>query len=476
MKSQEGHDGNNGSVSSEKLDALLGGWQAPDPEERGGTSWETRADNIVKAAVSTKGKGSNETLEALLAEPALAREPGEENGVAQPPSRLSAEPASLRPSVAPGDGKRSSLKDLAARASQAGAGRASITPAPPSMRPSVPDMTGSRDSRPSIPASGALASVTPISKARPSAAKTSDAGREDSGVVRLADIQSKQANDAEAKAAAAEAALAAATAKRAEGQAAATAVVAKPTSTSGGTSSSKGVWTGVAVAVLGMAAAFAVYKTRKPDAPPPVAVATQTPVTAAAVATEAPKPQVTAEPTAVASAEPAPAQTAAPVAAADDPKGAAGGSAPASSATAVAMVEPKGIAPQASAKTGSKIGTLEEEMRKAVDPGALPPAPQDDGSKPAAGGGANLPDQPSQGNAQAAVRAVLPAAKACVAGAPEPTTASITFASSGGATSVNVGGWAAANGKAGCVKSALMGARVAPFAKPSFTVPVTVRP
>ena len=69
-----------------------------------------------------------------------------------------------------------------------------------------------------------------------------------------------------------------------------------------------------------------------------------------------------------------------------------------------------------------------------------------------------------------------PAAKACVAGADDVTTANVTFASSGSVQSVSVSGWAALNGKAACVKGALQGAHVAPFAKPTFTVPVTIRP
>jgi hypothetical protein len=140
------------------------------------------------------------------------------------------------------------------------------------------------------------------------------------------------------------------------------------------------------------------------------------------------------------------------------------------------VADVRGAAPAKAAPKGGPVGTLDEEMKKAVGGGDLPSAPQDDGSKPAAGGGANLPEQPSQGNAQAAIRAVMGGAKACVAGAAEPTTASVTFSSSGAVQSVSVGGWAAANGKGGCVKSALQGARVAPFAKPTFTVPVTVRP
>jgi hypothetical protein len=41
---------------------------------------------------------------------------------------------------------------------------------------------------------------------------------------------------------------------------------------------------------------------------------------------------------------------------------------------------------------------------------------------------------------------------------------------------VNVNGWAAGKGAAGCIKSALKSANVGAFSKPSYTVSVTIRP
>ena len=462
------------------LDALLGRWPAQDPQENGGIPWEQRADAIVKSAIALKGQASPEVLTALLEAPPLDAEPGEEKAgdfQFHEASPVRAETPGEKRTMSTSDApKRPSLKELAARASVAGAGRASVTPLPPSIRSSAPPPSAPATVTP-LPSSSGLrvaasapSAPTPISKAA-KAARASDPGREDSGVLRLADVSSNEAAKAEAAAAAAEADLAAAAAKRTEGQAAAAApVIAKPAAEE--KKSSTGMFAGVAIAVLGIAAAFAVYQSRTPTTTqaPTAASSPEMKPTPAPVASEAPKPAT--EPTAVASSEPAPAATTTP--AADDAKGTAGG-APASTAAMVASNDSR-PSPQASAKPGSKVGTLDEEMKKAVGGNDLPSAPQDDGSKPAAGGGGNVPEQPSQGNAQAAVRSVLPGAKACVAGAPEPTTASITFSSSGSATSVSVGGWAAANGKAGCVKSALMGARVSPFAKPSYTVPVTVRP
>lgn len=441
------------------LDALLGRWPAQDPQENGGPSWEQRADAIVAASLALKDRGAADVVGALIEAPKLDPEPGEEVGahgfdvMVGPARETERERAGGGAQKMSSDqGKRPSLKELAARASQAGAARPSVTSVPPPARSSAPPPVVS-------------ATVTPIAKARSardSSPRASDAGRDDSGVLRLADLQKPAASDAPPAVASAAAAPVV--------SAAAAPVVAKPTAAPAGGGSRAGMWAGAAIALLGVAAAVAVYQTRKPAPPRTESVAEVKP-TAAPAATEAPSAAPTAEPAAVASSEAAPAD--APKG--EEAKGTAGGTA-APTATAVAANDVKGAAASKDAVKGGKVGTLDEEMKKAVGANDLPAAPQDDGAKPAAGGGGSVPEQPSQGNAQAAIRAVMGAAKACVAGAPEPTTASVTFSSSGSVQSVSVGGWAAANGKGGCVKSALQGARVSPFAKATYTVPVNVRP
>jgi hypothetical protein len=127
------------------LDALLGRWPAQEPQGKGGASWDDRAEAIVSAALALKDQGSSSVTETLLAAPSLEPEPGEENA-----SSFQFESAPERPQSNPGDiaskpqpgrgsqpyqGKKPSLKELAARASQAGAARGSIPPisaAPPS--------------------------------------------------------------------------------------------------------------------------------------------------------------------------------------------------------------------------------------------------------------------------------------------------------------------------------------------------------
>ncbi|KYF59813.1 hypothetical protein BE08_12790 [Sorangium cellulosum] len=88
----------------------------------------------------------------------------------------------------------------------------------------------------------------------------------------------------------------------------------------------------------------------------------------------------------------------------------------------------------------------------------------------------NIPEQPSQGSVQAALGAVMGSARSCVAGADDVSRAQITFSSTGQVSKVNVSGWAAANGQAGCVQSALKAANVGPFSRPSFSVSATIRP
>ena len=87
-----------------------------------------------------------------------------------------------------------------------------------------------------------------------------------------------------------------------------------------------------------------------------------------------------------------------------------------------------------------------------------------------------MTERPSAGAAQAAVGAVLGAARACVAGQPQPSSAQLVFGSDGQVASVAVGGPAAGTPSAACIESALKKARVQPFAASSFSLGVTVRP
>jgi hypothetical protein len=87
-----------------------------------------------------------------------------------------------------------------------------------------------------------------------------------------------------------------------------------------------------------------------------------------------------------------------------------------------------------------------------------------------------LPEHPSPGAVQAAIGAVLGNAKACVSEADDATRATVTFKSSGDVGNVTVTGWAASNGKSGCVVSALKGAKVGAFTDASYSFSVSIRP
>ncbi len=83
---------------------------------------------------------------------------------------------------------------------------------------------------------------------------------------------------------------------------------------------------------------------------------------------------------------------------------------------------------------------------------------------------------PTTGEALAAVAPSTARAKVCVAGHAPPSTAIVTFGSGGAVESVTVSGPAAGTPAAECIRNAFLAARVAPFAKPRFTVNLPVRP
>jgi hypothetical protein len=100
---------------------------------------------------------------------------------------------------------------------------------------------------------------------------------------------------------------------------------------------------------------------------------------------------------------------------------------------------------------------------------AAAPAPA---SPPAAG----VPDTPSPGAIASALQANNRAAKACVKGQEAPSRASITFGSDGKVQSISVSGPAVGTPAEECIKQALQKGNVGPFAKPSFTQSILIRP
>lgn len=464
------------------LDALLRSWPATPPkglvvhadgggaddEQRG---WDERADAIVRAAQSAVRDGAaKDAAEALFAAAVLAPAAGEEAAVtAAGEKKMSQEkepgesPASSTATPMPGPAtKRTSLKDIAARASQSGA----------------------RLSNPGASSPGASSpSAAPASMPAPSAPlpRPAEASKDDSGVINLQVVQAtataQQRADAE-KAKPAQAGLFEdeKTVESAKGPP----VPATPPKVASVTvlqprKSHAGAIGGVLIAVVGIAAAVAIMS-RRPLAPPPAPI-TRAETAVSAAPTAVPPP---AAPTAVASTEAAPSASAEPdTKVAEAPKGPALGAAPSGAASAASAAPDVKVAVKGPMPSG-KTGDLQSEMAKAVgkDGAAKPEAPAGPTPEPAAGGprSQNIPEQPSQGAVAAAFGAVMGGAKSCVSGADDVSRASVTFSSAGTVSSVSVSGWAAAHGKSGCVQAALKGAKVGAFSKPSFTVGVPIRP
>ncbi|HVU02008.1 MAG TPA: hypothetical protein VHE30_09660 [Polyangiaceae bacterium] len=115
----------------------------------------------------------------------------------------------------------------------------------------------------------------------------------------------------------------------------------------------------------------------------------------------------------------------------------------------------------------------DEEQQVQANAPAQVAKPSTGAATPAQG---DVPPEPSLGAVQAAVGSVMTAARSCLAGQEGASRAKIVFSSNGHVLSVAVSGPAAGTPAEGCVRSALMGARVQPFSEPSFSASITVRP
>jgi hypothetical protein len=467
-------------------------------EEEGEGHWAHRSEAILAAAIAAKATGS--CPDALLAAPTLATEPGE------PSMQLASSQRSPEAAASSSSGEKRMSNDSDDSRGSAPEARGSLeTPVPsvasPSRRPSLKEMAERASKAPGARPSIAGGSTPPPARV----SRPSEAGHDDSGIVDLNIIRSLATPGQRAAAEKAlpasaglfddddkggdkkapaskkgEAVAAAATAAPASAAPAAAAVApaAAPANSNGK------IWGGV-LALVGIAAAFAIYQSRSHNnvAPTPQPIAAESHQDKPVVASTA-APVQTAAPVAAATTDPGATNVdSLPDKVADQPRPSQG---PMPSGVAVASKDPSDVAKPALPATGSppasspsgKPKDLAQAMQDAVDP-------NDKGTKPAEklepasgpkGGNQNIPEQPPQGSVSAAMGGVMGGAKACVAGADDVSRAQVTFASGGNVTSVSVTGWAAANGKSGCVKSALQGAKVGAFSKPSFTVGVTIRP
>jgi hypothetical protein len=243
----------------------------------------------------------------------------------------------------------------------------------------------------------------------------------------------------------------------------------------------RGPWPGVIVGGLGLAAAFAFHISRSD--PAPVTIVQAPPQAPAAVAepprAPSPAPKAEAAPAPEPAREAALDPTSLPALPRDPaPRPEAKGQSPASVPVAKAPTPAAAPAAGGSDKVAAEKIVLEEDPKAAAKPApsAAPARPADSKLRPAELSGGTMTDRPSAGAAQAAVGAVLGAARTCVAGHPQPSSAQLVFGSDGQVSSVTVGGPAAGTPAAACIESALRKARVQPFAASSFSLGVTVRP
>lgn len=504
--------------SSGKLDvdALLRSWPAPARDDR---AWEEQADSIMRAALAAPDETGSTSVSALFEAPPLAAEAGEpqdslvsvgekkmsqesDQSAGSQKAESSPHSAAAPSTVSPRstERKRGSLKDIAARASQSGAASRPGLIAPPS----------APSSRTAAPLPSAPVSAI--------ASRPVEAGKEDSGIVNL---NSVKANVTPAQVAAAEKATPASTGLFDDENRTAEAVPAKPVETKpveitaakkdvaktapAKTAPAKpaeekkkgsgGVVPVAIIAALGLAAAFAITKANsKPPTPSQETVAESRPVQESPQVeqpSQAPVPQGAPTVEAVAAPEPA-------VAAEPDESAPSGGSRMAAAtpgggastpAPGGASAQEKDTASKPAEQEKSAAGTASTSQPSSNSPGDLSSAmaqavggdqkkelPTAENAQPAAGQNQNIPEQPSQGSAAAAIGAVMGGAKACVAGADDVSRAQITFSSSGTVSNVSVTGWATSHGATGCIKAALQGAKVGPFSRPSFTLGVTIRP
>jgi hypothetical protein len=115
-------------------------------------------------------------------------------------------------------------------------------------------------------------------------------------------------------------------------------------------------------------------------------------------------------------------------------------------------------------------GELSDEIKKRMGGGGGAKAEADTGGGPPADA---KESKPSAGAVAGALNAIRGAARACLADTEDVARINIVFGSSGAAQSATVTGAGAAEG---CVRAAVMKAKVAPFTDATFSTSFTVRP
>ena len=125
--------------------------------------------------------------------------------------------------------------------------------------------------------------------------------------------------------------------------------------------------------------------------------------------------------------------------------------------------------------SGIPDNALGAEMKKAAGPGVVGSGVENKADSQFAAG--TVPQRPSQGTLTSALGRVLGKAKSCIGPDDPISRASVVFASAGTVSSVTVSGNAAGKPAEACIKTALSSAKLnTPFAEPTYTTTVTIRP
>ena len=88
----------------------------------------------------------------------------------------------------------------------------------------------------------------------------------------------------------------------------------------------------------------------------------------------------------------------------------------------------------------------------------------------------SVPQRPSQGALASAIGRVLPDARSCLGPDDGVSYANIVFESGGSVQNVTLSGYAANKPAGACITTALKKGQVGPFAEPTYSAKVTVRP
>ena len=415
---------------SERIDQVLAAWPEP---ERSKLEWDESVEGVM-AKLDSGESSTGVSDEDLFAAP-LPASPEEVQGSAP----IGKGEAGMTTSMPSSKRDRAHLKDLAKMADMS----------PPS-------------SQPTAASSGVFAEARRASQ--PPAEERVER-EENSGLIQLAALAEGEAKQA-------------ATSVPANAAAAPRAAQSKKGSTNwlmlGGMVAAAAVAVGVFVGMRGQApmATPAVAVAAPPTATDPVAAplnpATK-PVVAPIVATDKGIDPLTLPPADMGGAGGTPAPGAKPqVVAAAGPMATA--TAPAAPDPKLVAVVPTSAAPAASAGSDQSLHDLMQQAA-GTPPSATTVTTPD---APLASPG-SVPLKPSQGAINGALGAALPGARACLGPDDPISRATVTFQSDGSVQSVSVSGGAAGKPVEGCIRAALMKARVQPFAQATYSASTTIR-